>query len=330
MIRLTTEQLLANAGVHAASGDWVVTRDLLIQHEDLTLTDSQLAILRAEAELRTGRPREAREWLTPVIPAIERTDDRRSIRIALNLSGVAELELGAVHEAEHTFGRLIELARNDGDDLLTARAFNNLGTLADMRDRFDDAIMLYERAIPLYQRLGSTRGLAETHHNVAISLRHRGQFQNAEEHERRAITYASEGRSSTLESLARLGLGEVALERGDPALAGAIAGHAAKSFAKLDDAIREADALRVLAAACLAQRKFTFARDAVARALLLATANGARLLEAEVRRLNAELLFAGGNQVEARRESDEAARLFEELGSPAKAQETRAWRSALR
>jgi len=323
MIRLTTELLRANASAYAASGEWVRLADLLARHEELTSADGELATLRAEAQLRTGRPREAREWLTKVLHTVERSGDRRSLRRSLNLRGVAELEVGQLEDAERTFAKVLDLAHNDADALLTARALNNLGALADMRDRFDEAIALYQRAIPSYQRLGDIRGLAETHHNLAISLRHSGQHHEAEDHERQAISYASESRNAALETLARLGLGELALARGDSLLAETMARHAAKRFVSSSDPVREADALRVLGAACLAQQKMGAAAEALEHACQLAVANGARLLEAEIRRLKSELLFVCGDTGQAKREATEAARLFEEAGSAAKAEEAR-------
>ena len=323
MIRLTSDLLSANAAAHAASGEWIGLRQLLAEHEEDATIDGQLAILRAEAELRTGRPREALNWLARVLSSIERSGDRRSLRTGLNLRGVAELELGELATAEQTFGRVLELAHNDADDLLIARALNNLGALADMHDRFDDAIASYERAIPSYQRLGDARGLAETLHNIAISLRHRGELHEAEDSERRAIGYASEARNATLESLARLGLGEVALAKGDALLAEAMARHAAKRFVASRDTLREADALRVLAAACLAQDNMSGAEGALQRAWQLAVASGARLLEAEIRRLEIDFHFAAGAIDKAKRAASEAARLFDEVGSTVKAAEAR-------
>jgi tetratricopeptide (TPR) repeat protein len=323
MVHITMELLRANAGAHAASGDWLGLRELLADHDDVAARDAQLATLRAEAELRTGRPRQAHDWLGVVLHEIQRSGDRRSFRTGLNLRGVAELELGELDRAEQTFARVLELARNDGDELLTARAWNNLGALADMRDGFDDAIAAYEHAIPLYQRLGDPRGLAETHHNLAISHRHRGHLHEAEHHERQAIGYASETRNAILEALARLGLSELALERGDAQLAEAMARHATKRFVASNDPLREAEALRVLAAACLAQHKVSAAAEALQHACRLAVANGARLLEAEIRRLTAELLLEADDKEQARREANEAARLFEEVGSVPKAEEAR-------
>jgi len=321
--------LLANAGAYAASGEWLSVRELLAPHTDSARLSPRLATLRGEAELRTGRPREAHEWLIAVLPAIKQSGDRRELRTALNLRGVAEVELGALTDAELTFARVLELARRDGDELLTARVLNNLGAIADVRDRRDEALMRYERAIPSYQRLGHARGLAETFHNIAITFRHMGQLAQADEFERRAIAYANEAGNAGLETLAHVGRAELSLLAGDAALAEATARYAAKRFAALADAIREADALRVLAAACVAQDKRSSARVAVDRALELALVHGARLVEGEIRRVNAELLAVSGAVEAAREEAGLAVRAFEGLGAHAKASEARAWRSRL-
>src|SRR5690242_16806635 len=100
MLRLTADLLRANADAHAASGEWSGLRHLLAEHAAVAAGDPQLATLRAEAELRTGRPREARNWLAEVIPKAERAGDRHSRRSMLNLRGVAELELGELDAAE--------------------------------------------------------------------------------------------------------------------------------------------------------------------------------------------------------------------------------------
>jgi len=319
MMRPTIDLLRANAAAHAASSEWIVLRHLLTQHEAIAAADAQLATLRAEAELRTGRPREAHQWIARVLSTIEQSGDRHSRRRALNLRAVAALELGELEEAQQTFVAVLELAYNDGDELLTARVLNNLGALADMRDRLDDAVTAYEQAIPAYQRLGDARGLAETHHNLAMSFRHHGQTREAEDHERQAIGYAREARHTTLESLARLGMAELKLAAGDAPLAEAMARHAADRFVTCGDGLREADAFRVVAAACLAQHKLGAADDALRHACQLAVARGARLLEAELRQLASELYLAVGRTDVAREAADQAAQLFEQVGSAAKA-----------
>src|ERR687885_526674 len=182
--------LLANARAHAATGEWDTVRWLLTAHAAAAREHPELVTLRGEAELRTGHPREARSWLAETLPVVEKSGDRAALRRAINQMGVAEVELGALEDAERTLGRALELGRRDGDDLLVARA--------------------------------------------------------------------------------TLGRAELALRRGDGGLAEAAAVRAAARFAAMPDPIREADALRVVAAARVAQSKLGGAAAPLARALQLA------------------------------------------------------------
>lgn len=329
MTALTIDLLVATANAYAAAGEWRGLRELLDDQETSVRGHVPLATMRAEAKLRTGRPREAHAWLVELLPSIERSGDRVSLRTALNLRGVAEIELGALAEAEITFACVLELARADGDELLAARALNNIGAIADIRERAEEALLLYRRAIPSYQRIGNVKGLAESYHNIATTLRQIGQLDEADECERRAITYAAEIGNTALELLARAGRAELSLLSGDAPLAEAAARHVAKSFGASADPIREADVLRLVGAACLAQGKHAPARDALDRALSLALAHGARLVEAETRRVRAELLASAGNVDSARAEAEQAAQLFASLGAAAKSRDALAWREQL-
>src|SRR5438270_13259366 len=100
MPRLTIDQLLAMAAAHVASGEWISVRELLAEHSDMVFNHPELATLRAQAELRTGSPRHAQACIVAVLPLIQRSGDRRALRTLLNLRAVAELECGALLEAE--------------------------------------------------------------------------------------------------------------------------------------------------------------------------------------------------------------------------------------
>jgi len=121
------DSLLQRVRRHATAGEWRDALLLLREQGEATRAHPELATLRADAELRTGHPREARQWLASTLPAIERSGDRAALRKAINQLGVAEIELGALDAAERVFGRALELARSDGDDLLVAHATNNMG-----------------------------------------------------------------------------------------------------------------------------------------------------------------------------------------------------------
>jgi tetratricopeptide (TPR) repeat protein len=314
---------------HANAGEWSDALVILRGEGEAARAHPEMATMRAEAELRTGHPREARQWLASALPSIERSGDRAALRKAVNQLGVAEVELGALDDAEHVFGRALELARSDGDDLLVAHATNNMGAIANIRGRREEALALYQLAIPAYQRLGNVAGLAQSLHNMALSFRHLGQFARASEYEQRAMEYAVECASGPLVALAWRGRAELSLQLGDARLAEVGAQRAAAQFAKVPDPIREADALRVVGAARLTLQRVDDARTVLERGLSLAREHGSRLVEGETLRVLAECFVAQGAAETARRELATAIGIFETLGAEEQRSEAVAWATAV-
>jgi tetratricopeptide (TPR) repeat protein len=319
------DPLLQRLRSHATAGEWSDALLILRDQEETARAHPEMATMRAEAELRTGHPREARQWLASSLPTIERSGDRAALRRAMNQLGVAEIELGALDDAERVFGRALELARSDGDDLLLAHATNNMGAIANIRGRREEALALYQLAIPAYQRLGNIAGLAQSLHNMALSFRHMGQLERASEYEQRAMEYASESHNASLVALAWRGRAELSLLAGDARLAEVGAERAAMQFAKVPDPIREADALRVVGAARLTLRRPDDARTVLERGLELARVHGSRLVEGETRRVLAECHIARGDRESAQRELAVAIGIFDALGAEEQRAEATAW-----
>jgi hypothetical protein len=274
--------------------------------------DRGLHAARRERGRRAG-PAGAGDSAREVIPAIARHGDRAALRRAVNLLGAAQFDLGELGEAEPSFERALELGREDGDDLLVARATNNLGMIANIRGQHDRALSLYALAVTAYQRLGHTMGLAESYHNMAITFRDMKLLERADECERRAIEFAREAGNARLFALARLGRAEISLRNGDAPLAGAAARRAAADFAAIPDPIQQADALRLVGAAGLAQGNIAVARGALEAALVLARAHGDALHEAETLQVRAELGMVTGDIVGARDDARIAMGIFERL-----------------
>jgi len=204
-----------------------------------------------------------------------------------------------------------------------------MGAIANIRGRRDEALGLYQLAIPAYQRLGNVAGLAQSLHNMAISFRHLGQFENASEYEQRAIGYATECANGPLLALAWLERAELSLHAGDSALAEVGAERAAAQFAKVPDPIREADALRVVGASRLTLGRVAEARLALERGLHLAREHGSRLVEGETLRVLAECFVRLGDREAARRELATAIGLFEVLGADEQRSEAVSWASVI-
>ena len=309
------DHLITTARAHATAGAWGAVRALLSEHAADTRAHSELVTMLAEAHLRARHPRDAGAWLGEMLPLLERRGDRAELRRAINLLGAAHFELGELADAEAAFGRALELGRLEGDDLLVARATNNLALIADIRAQREEALALLQLAVPAYQRLGHARGLAETYHNMAIAYRHLGQLERADEHERRAIEFATEAGSARLAAMARVGRAEVSLRRGDAPLAWASARFAAREFAAIPDPVMEADALRLCAVAATLEGRHADARALAVRALELARAHGNALIEAEALRARAEISVHEGDRAAALADAEAAMEILTRMNA---------------
>jgi len=316
--------LLASARAHAAQGNWVAVRDCLEGSENAA-ADPTTRLLRAEAELRLGNFRLARETLEQIVPALERRQAGPAVLQAVNMLGAAHFELGELPEAEAAFARALELAHATAADLVMARATNNLGLIANIRGSPVEALARYRLAVPLYQRIGNARGLAESFHNMAISFRDLRQLDEADNHERRAIEFAREGASPQLLAMARAGRAELSLLRGEPHVAEAEARLAVEDYGSVADPVGQADALRVVGLARLALGARKDALAALDHSVELARAHGSALVEAEGLRARAELWAAAGRTDRARADAATAAGLYERLGAETEHEAVMAW-----
>ena len=322
-----SDALPAEVRALAARGAWRELDAWCAANAEAVEARAELTNMHAEALLRMGRAREASERLAPAVPAAELRGDRPALRRALTLLGAADIALGELGGAEEAFSRASALAREDGDHLVIARAANNMGSIANIRGRRDEALALYRLAIPEYQRLGSAQGLAESHHNMAISFRDSGQLEAADDAERRAIDYARAAGSRWLEAAARLGRAELSFRRGDAALAEAGARRVAADFDSLGAPVPRADALRLAGAANVQLRRLDAARSLLDEALAATRAHGATLNEAETLRARAALWAALGEIDAARADAGDAAALFARLGADEEREEAEAWSS---
>jgi tetratricopeptide (TPR) repeat protein len=204
-----------------------------------------------------------------------------------------------------------------------AQATNNLGAIANLQGRHEDALWQYRLALPMLQRLGQPRLLAEGHHNMAITFRDVGELTEADEHERRAIDYAQDAAAPRVAAMGRTGRAEIALRRGDAIFAETTARLAVEELGALGDPLNEADAYRVMGTACAAQHRNEDALAAFARALVIAREHGHALNEAETLRDRVDVLLRTGARDQARGDADAAIALFEKLGAVAECEALR-------
>jgi tetratricopeptide (TPR) repeat protein len=311
---LTTD-LLESARALSGAGAWEQALVPLASLADRdAATTGEVAVLYGEALLRTGRERTARDWLKRVEPSLA-SIDRAAHRQSCNLLGAACFALGELPAAASAWERALDLASQDDDQLLLARASNNLGAIANLRGDHASALGHYRLAIPAYQRVGQARGIAEGYHNLAITCRDMGELEQADEHELQALEYASQGAAPRVAAMARIGRAEVALRRGDARFAELTASLAADELAALGDPLNESDARRLMGAARAAQGRTADALAAFEQALSLAESRSHALNRAEILRDRVEAWAQQGNGAKARDDARAAIALFSSLGA---------------
>jgi tetratricopeptide (TPR) repeat protein len=293
---------------------WDHVLELTEAHRSVTPVDGELALLVGEALMRTGRERAALRWLESAESGLE-ARDRQAHRHLLNLLGAAHFGLGELDEAAGNFIEAREAALRETDLLLMARATNNLGAIANLRGEPETALANYRLALPAYQRVGQHRGIAEAYHNIAITCRDLGHLDDADEHERRAIEHATDAAAPRLAAMGRIGRAEIALRRGDAELAETTARLAREEFERLGDPQNEADAFRLIGAACSAQRRYSAALEAFAHALNIARAHDHALNEAETLRDRVEVWLGRSEVVPALDDASHAIAIFDRLGA---------------
>ncbi len=323
-----TDTFVTECRTLAAAGAWGELCRVASERLQSTQQAPALINLYAEALLRTGEAQRARQWLSDRHTVLQLSGDRAAIRRAINFVGAASFEQSDLVAASNAFEEALELGRRDGDDLLVARATNNLAVIATIRGRHEDALGLYTLALTAYQRLGNVNGLAESYHNAAIALRKLQRLQDADEHEQRAVDFARQAGNSHLVAIILVGRAEISLLRGDAPLTEVTALRAAKELAAIPDPVRQADAVRLCGTARMAMGKLIDATTALDAAVDLSVAHGNPLVEAESRWARAQVRMARGRPVDAIRDAERALAIFRNLDAPAEVIAVQNWIAA--
>lgn len=286
------------------------------------LAEPELGYLLAYAWRRVGRTGPALALARALADPCRRRGRDRLWRRRLNLEGMLRFDLGQLDRARLRWAELARAASDAGDDGLAATANNNLGIIATLEGRQDEALGCYGRALAAYQRLGDRRGLAETHQNLAITYRELGFVREAESHFSDASAHADDAEDI---------IGRVEQERavtlilaGDTRLASALARWALSRFQAIQDRAAAADALRVLGLVALRSGDIAEARARLDRALAEARATGAALTEAETLEALAALELRHGHPDSAAARRDAAERLFRGMGAESWGRQVRA------
>lgn len=160
---------------------------------------------------REGRYREAVAAYDAVAGSADATPADRAT--ASNNACVVHLNLGEHREALAACERALELRREVGDELRTARTLNNLALTLQTLGRYDEAAGRYEEALAINRRLGEAESATQNLANLAGLAIQAGRYAEAMRHvgaaERAALEHREADWAGTQLQIARINRGVV-------------------------------------------------------------------------------------------------------------------------
>jgi len=273
------------------------------------------ALLAAEANGRLGNYVEAARWADRAGTLARTKGEAHAELRARNYRGAIALRHGDVAHAEDHFAAALEMARTLNDRTAEARALNNLGILANIRGDAETALAHYRRALVAYQHAGLVRGMAETYHNVAISLRHQGNVQGALGAAEEAVRLATQAGDEQLIALASTGRAELHVMLKDPAFARAELQRAEDRYNRIGFRAGLPEVWRVRAGVAFATRDPGTSVSILTRAAALATELGSTDTLADIERDLSYALEATGDMTGAGLARARAVDLYRKIGA---------------
>ena len=274
-----------------------------------------LTLLCGIAHARLGRLALGQQWAMVAQLRARLLKDRALEVRALNVSGAIALERGGIDEATYFFTRAQEQASEDNDMATVGRCANNLGIIANLQGDYTRAVGAYTRAVAAYQTAGNDRGVVESQHNLAISYREQGRLDDALQTADTAVQGAVRLSDRQLEAQAIAGRAEIQVARGESGPAMQEAERALTMHRALNDAVREAEDLRILAGAFCLAGKMRDAEAMLREVIDRATEHERPLLVATARRDLARLLARSGNVAAGKTVALTARATFQRLGA---------------
>lgn len=258
--------------------------------------------------------------------ALEIGDDRLTAEALIALANI-HYEEGRLSAALTQYRLAAKLGASDAE--IRARVAQNLGILASVQGRLDQAIEHYHEALRLYEARGDHYGQAMAHHNLGMVYADRRDWDAADREYVQATELAGRSGDQHLKGLCLLNWAEVYLAHEQFEVVRNLSDQALGIFRELDARRDEAGALRLLGVVYRHLKLPTMAESRLRSALEIAEATGQRLLVAETSRDLALLWKDTGRCAEALKWLTRAERVFAELGARLDVQDVTARKAEL-
>lgn len=267
----------------------------------------------AELRFRAGYPGDARSLAERSRTCALRTNQSRLRVETSNTIGCIQLEMGDLEHATESF--LDALAIDGIPDDLAGRIEQNLGIVASIQGRWDDAEAHYTRALSCLARHEDAAGLAMVHHNLAMIASDRGHTDTAHHHFGEGLAAAERAGDGRLTGLCHLNRAELLHAEGafDRALDDATGAYAV--FLQTGTLVDLAGACRILGRIHASLSRFDSAESFLKAAVAMADRSQTPLTDGEARRELGDLLAATSRLAEAKASYEAAGSVFARLSA---------------
>lgn len=284
-------------------------------------SDPGALLLAATAATRQGDLGTAATRASEALAGFRLRADRDGRMRSQNLLGVIAYETGRMEQAELNWNDTLEAARDLRDNLMIARASNNLASLTYLRNDTLGALTLFRSALLSYQRLGDRKGMAEAYHNLGIIFREMEEWGDAMDAAQEAIRLAEQVGERALIGLAATGRAEISVARDELALAQQELYRAGQMARDSGDELGIIEVGRVQALLYLAGGDYQKAADQAESARAAAEQANALVLQAECAAVAARSWRRLNQPERAELRRQEALRLFDTQGARRRVEE---------
>lgn len=309
----------AEMGLHrgdAARAESLMTR-LLARPIPVDLrTRAQLML--AAAQLKLGRPQDARPVLEEAISVAERAQANPVLVELYDRMGSVHYLLRRPHAAGQWFDRAFERYQSAGlqDPILKARILGHRANLHYVAGQPIEAIGAYESAIAAAEQVLDMPALAGIYEGLALSLRQTGQYP-------RALSYAQKGlrifetlRDVRMAGQLRLNMGDMLLEQGRAAEAERLFTEGAEHLRRIGDRELLPHLVAGMAESALERKELERASDIVDEAIELLTRASDPLAAVAVHRAAGRIAHAVGRRDAAHRHFERALKVAVTIDNP--------------
>ncbi|MCD6518949.1 MAG: protein kinase [Anaerolineae bacterium] len=260
---------------------------------------------------RRGRWKEALSFGEQSYQLAREIEDQEQQIAALLMKGFFLFESGSWQEALQTLTGALELAQ--GNELLSARLWGNLGIILDAQGEYERAIEYYQRSVETFARLQQPLDEGRGLNNLGFAFQRLGRYREARECYQQALERFQRVGDVHEQGVAYLHMAEVALAQGQREEAREHCRLANRLFEREGFSLGTADVYRVYAGIARQEGRWTVAERYLQEALGIYEEHGDRLNAAETHQEIGSLLKEMGEERRAEEELDRSRTIFQGL-----------------